>query len=63
MVKKTADFMSDPEQKHNQTMVTFVVHLLRPFLFSETQNIFNSDRVKRFYVHFVCALQAGINDI
>lgn len=31
--------MSDPEHKHNQAMVTFVVHLMRPFLFLKTLNI------------------------
>ena len=55
--------MSLPEHKHNQAMVTFVVHLTRPSLFLKTPKYFNFVHVKRFYVHFVCALQAGINDI
>lgn len=55
--------MSDPEHKHNQAMVTFVVHLMRCFLLLQNLNILIFTMWKDFYVHFVCALQAGINDI
>ena len=60
LVKKTADFISDPEHKHSQANV---VHFLRPFHVLGTPKYFNFDHVKRCVVHFVCALQARINDI